>query len=92
MVTAFAAGSSNAGNVAASYNEGLPVGAQIVGWRFREDMILDAGEAIESRVGVMANRLFERGWTTMLRRGDEPSTGVLPRISSNLSNYWIPSI
>ena len=50
-----------AGNVPANYNDGLPVGVQIVGQRFREDMILDACEAIEDRVGVMAKRLFERG-------------------------------
>ncbi|MCY3983718.1 MAG: amidase [Roseovarius sp.] len=50
-----------AGNVPASYNEGLPVGVQIVGRRFREDMILDACEAVESRVGIMAEKLFERG-------------------------------
>ena len=50
-----------AGNVPANYNDGLPVGVQIVGQRFREDMILDACEAIEDRVGVMAHRLFERG-------------------------------
>jgi amidase len=50
-----------AGNVPANYNDGLPVGVQIVGRRFREDMILDACEAIEDRVGVMAHRLFERG-------------------------------
>ncbi len=50
-----------AGNVPANYNDGLPVGVQIVGRRFREDLILDACEAIELRVGVMANRLFERG-------------------------------
>ncbi|MGB0504651.1 MAG: amidase family protein [Pikeienuella sp.] len=50
-----------AGNIPANYNDGLPVGVQIVGRRFREDMILDACEAIETRVGVMAERLFERG-------------------------------
>jgi amidase len=50
-----------AGNVAASYNDGLPVGVQIVGRRFREDLILEACEAIEARVGVMAARLFARG-------------------------------
>lgn len=50
-----------AGNIPANYNDGLPVGVQIVGRRFREDMILDACEAVESRVGVMAKRLFERG-------------------------------
>jgi amidase len=49
-----------AGNVPASYNDGLPVGVQLVGRRFREDLILDACEAIETRVGVMAQRLFAR--------------------------------
>ncbi len=49
-----------AGNIAANYNDGLPVGIQVVGRRFREDMILDACEAIEGRVGVMAKRLFQR--------------------------------
>jgi amidase len=50
-----------AGNVPASYNDGLPVGVQVIGRRFREDMILDACEAIEQRVGVMAEKLFARG-------------------------------
>ena len=50
-----------AGIVPADYNDGLPVGVQIVGRRFREDLILDACEAVEQRVGVMAERLFERG-------------------------------
>ncbi|MEM6460520.1 MAG: amidase [Pseudomonadota bacterium] len=49
-----------AGNICANYNDGLPIGVQIVGRRFREDMILDACEAIEARVGVMAHQLFER--------------------------------
>lgn len=50
-----------AGNVPASFNDGLPIGIQIIGQRFREDMVLDACEAVEHRVGVMAQRLFERG-------------------------------
>lgn len=49
-----------AGNIPANPNDGLPVGVQIVGQRFREDLILDACEAIEQRVGVMAKTLFER--------------------------------
>lgn len=48
-----------AGNVPANDNGGLPVGVQIVGQRFREDLILDACEAVEARVGVMAKKLFE---------------------------------
>lgn len=50
-----------AGNVAAGRHGDIPVNVQIVGRRWREDLILDACEAIESRVGVAAERLFERG-------------------------------
>ncbi len=32
---------------------GLPVGAQIIGPRFRDDLCLDAGEAIERELGVL---------------------------------------
>ncbi|MEM6464511.1 MAG: amidase [Pseudomonadota bacterium] len=49
-----------AGCVPARFNEGLPIGIQIIGRRFREDLIIDACEAIEKRVGVMAEKLFER--------------------------------
>jgi amidase len=41
--------------------DGLPVGVQIVGSRYREDLCLDAAEAIESRVGVLAKQLWARG-------------------------------
>ncbi|MEM1046266.1 MAG: amidase family protein [Pseudomonadota bacterium] len=47
-----------AGNIAAHFADGMPINVQIVGRRFREDLILDACAAIESRVGVMAERLF----------------------------------
>ncbi len=33
---------------------GLPTGVQVIGDRFREDLCLDAGEAIEKRLGVLA--------------------------------------
>ncbi|MEM7303730.1 MAG: amidase family protein [Pseudomonadota bacterium] len=49
-----------AGNIPANYNDGLPVGVQIVGRRWREDLILDACEAIEERTGIMAEQLFGR--------------------------------
>lgn len=49
-----------AGNIPANYNDGLPVGVQIVGQRFREDLILEACEAIEERVGAMAHKLWAR--------------------------------
>ncbi|MCP5367405.1 MAG: amidase family protein [Hyphomicrobiales bacterium] len=38
----------------------VPIGVQIVGQRFREDMCLDAAEAIEARVGIMARELWRR--------------------------------
>ena len=47
--------------VPANENAGQPVGVQIVGRRFREDMILDAAEAVEGAVGVMAEQLWQRG-------------------------------
>ena len=50
-----------AGHISAGFHDGLPVGVQIVGRRFREDMILDACEVVEKKVGVMADRLFARG-------------------------------
>ncbi len=50
-----------AGIVSSHMHDGMPVAVQIVGRRFREDMILNALEAVEARVGVMAKRLFEPG-------------------------------
>ena len=47
-----------AGNIAAHMADGMPIAVQIVGQRFREDLILDACEAIEARAGVMAPRLW----------------------------------
>ena len=40
--------------------DGHPVGVQIIGSRYREDLCLDAAQAIEARVGVMAHRLWAR--------------------------------
>jgi amidase len=40
--------------------DGLPAGVQIVGRRFREDLILDALTVIENQVGVMARTLWAR--------------------------------
>ena len=50
-----------AGNVPAHFDDGLPIGVQIVGRRFREDMILDACEAVERKAGIMAERLYSHG-------------------------------
>lgn len=49
-----------AGIVSADLNDGLPVGIQVVGRRWREDLVLRALEAIEARVGVMAEQLWRR--------------------------------
>lgn len=48
-----------AGNIPIGLIEGRPSGVQIVGQRFREDTILDAMEAIEARVGVLAHTLWD---------------------------------
>ena len=39
---------------------GAPIGVQIVGRRYREDVCLDAAEAIESSAGVLSERLWAR--------------------------------
>jgi amidase len=39
----------------------LPISVQVVGRRWREDLIVNACEAIEARVGVMAEHLLRRG-------------------------------
>lgn len=49
-----------AGNVPAILHDDIPVGVQIVGRRFHEDQILDACEAVERKVGVMAKTLWQR--------------------------------
>ena len=39
---------------------GNPVGVQLIGSRYREDICLDAAAAIEAKAGIMAKRLWER--------------------------------
>jgi amidase len=39
---------------------GNPVGVQLIGSRYREDVCLDAAAAIEARVGVLARQLWAR--------------------------------
>ena len=39
---------------------GAPVGLQLIGSRYREDVCLDAAAAIEARVGVLAHQLWAR--------------------------------
>jgi amidase len=47
-----------AGVVPAGLADGMPSGVQVVGQKFREDLILDALEVIETDVGVMSRRLW----------------------------------
>ncbi len=47
-----------AGFVPVDLVENLPAGVQLVGRRFREDVILDAMAAIEQRAGLLVNRLW----------------------------------
>ena len=49
-----------AGVVPIGLVEGLPAGIQIVSRRFREDLILDAMQVVEDRVGVLARALWAR--------------------------------
>jgi len=37
---------------------GVPLGVQIIGPRFREDLCLDAAQTIENTVGVLAKQLM----------------------------------
>lgn len=49
-----------AGVVPIDLVEDLPAGVQLVGRRFREDVILDAMAAIEQCAGCLVNRLWAR--------------------------------
>lgn len=42
------------------YVDGAPIGVQLIGQRFREDVCLDAAAAIETRLGVPAHALWAR--------------------------------
>jgi amidase len=41
-------------------NQGVPMGVQLIGQRFREDVCLDAAQVIEDAVGVLAQTLWAR--------------------------------
>lgn len=43
------------------YVEGAPIGCQLIGGRFREDVCLDAAAVIEARLGLPAHKLWARG-------------------------------
>ena len=59
-----------AGVVPIGYAGGLPAGVQIIGRRFREDLVLDAMEAIESSVGVLSHELWARQDVSMSEKAD----------------------
>lgn len=40
-------------------HEGIPFGIQIIGQRFREDMVLDAAEVIQQKVGILPQRIWQ---------------------------------
>jgi amidase len=49
-----------AGMVPIDLVEGLPAGVQLIGRRYREDVVLDAMAAIEARAGRLVERLWSR--------------------------------
>ncbi len=49
-----------AGVVPIGFADGLPAGVQIIGRRYREDLILDAMEAVEGSVGILTHALWQR--------------------------------
>jgi amidase len=49
-----------AGFVPVDFIEGLPAGVQLVGRRFREDLILNAMAVIEQYAGCLVERLWAR--------------------------------
>ena len=59
--------------------EGLPAAVQIVGRRYREDLICDALEAIEDRNGVLTHRLWER----------RASAWIAAAYQSQLTDEWV---
>ena len=49
-----------AGVLPIGYADGLPAGIQIVGRRYREDLILNAMQVVEESVGILSHDLWER--------------------------------
>ena len=49
-----------AGVIATGFVDGRPAAVQVVGQRFREDVICDAMDALQARFGVLAHQLWSR--------------------------------
>ena len=49
-----------AGHVPVDLVENMPSGVQLIGQKWREDLILDAMEAIENSAGIMTRDLWDR--------------------------------
>ena len=49
-----------AGHVPVDLVEGMPSGVQLIGQKWREDLILDAMQAIENATGVVTQQLWDR--------------------------------
>jgi len=49
-----------AGNVPVDLVEDMPSGIQLIGQKWREDLIVDAMEAIENTTGIMTRKLWDR--------------------------------
>ena len=70
---------------------GNPVGVQLIGSRYREDVCLDAAAAIENRAGILVKQL----WTGLIRRplrgAQSPGTldfGAEPDRSPSRLRLW----
>ena len=50
--------------------DGRPAGLQIVGQRYREDLILDAMEVVERSVGILSHKLWERNGDSVATADD----------------------
>ena len=46
--------------VPVSIHKGRPIGVQLIAGRYREDLALDAAEAIERRAGMLVRHLWEK--------------------------------
>ena len=56
--------------------DGLPVGVQLLGRRFREDIVFDAAEIIEARSGILTPITRAKKWFLDPRSESALSAGV----------------